>query len=375
MGSQNILYQSASVFSLVTTPEPVRLEREILVIIDKGSKKKKWPGGGVEGEDLDAAAGIELLEETGLRGFRREAVLVETHKISQENANEIHKDIFFLSCPIAKSEPTPGEDIAYAAWEPVSDVMRQVQKRGFVPNHASAFIWWLVRDEFLKTGNRNLLYHVLSDNNSLSIGIRQSTLILCFAHTCAECAEGRKSGGMVTPAVFGQNYRFRTEEKIDKIDGKIYFIIYSGNRFDDFVLFQPTRTEGVFLLPRRILEKPLGVEDVPHYAAKNFGGEFTIIGCKKIGVVAHEHVVVLRLHSSLEGVHLTPVCVSKPPHLNFAMSPETWQAFNAAVPLLEAYSFAMDGENHMAAVNRLWKSSWRDRVPKYIPREEGSVAE
>src|SRR3989338_8008956 len=103
---------------------------------------------------------------------------------------------------------------------------------------------------------------------------------------------------MFSPAVFGQNGRFVTkEEKITSIEGKTYFIIYSGNRFDDFVFFQSTQKEGVFLLPRRILEKSLDVEDIPYYATKNFGGEFTVIGCKKTETGT---VVVLSLRSLLE---------------------------------------------------------------------------
>lgn len=371
MGSLDISYKSASVFALVTTPEPVRFEREILVVIDKGSTKKKLPGGGTENEEPEVATGVELYQETGLRGFKKESILVETHKTSRENSHEIHKDIFFLSFPIKKETPIPGDDIECAAWESVSDVLRQVQKRGFVPNHASAIVWWLVRDEFLKTGNRERIQSILLDSNLLLIGLKERTLVLCLAPRCEECAKRRTTGLMSPPAFFGQNDRFKIEEeKITEIEGETYLVIYTGNRFDDFVLFEPTPREGVFLLPRRTLERARKVEDIPRIAAEDFGGEFTLIGCRK---TEYSNIVLLHLRKPMEQSAFTPVCVSSSPSLNFAMHPEAWHAFLAAAPVLEGYSFEMAGRTHRPIVNRRWKTGWQDRVPKYSPKEDQSL--
>lgn len=373
MESLDIPHDSASVFSLVTTPEPILFDRKMLVVIDKAkteyrqNSKKKLPGGDVENESLDAAAAAELLEETGLRGFKRDAILLEAHKISRNNQDEIHKDFFFLSHPIEESLPTARKGIAYAGWESVKDVLRQIRRNEFVPNHASTCIWWLMRNEFFKTGSCELIYPtILSKPNLLLIGLKDQTLVLCFAPECKECIKARASGIMLPSALFANNHRYKpVQEETTSVGGRTYFIIYSGTRFDDYVLFH-TQKEGVYLLPYHQIEVPINIADIPHHAAKYFGGDYKLIGCKKTELAT---VVLLHLTSNPETTlaNLTPECVSKTPRLMFTMYPEAWQCFIAAIPLLEAYSYT---ENARIIVNHEWKR-WYDRVPEYIknPRD------
>lgn len=366
--------QSASVFTLVTTLGSVVYERKILVVIDKGKNnrpntKKKFPGGDVDNnEDLDATAGVEMLQETNLRGFKRDAILLEAHKISRNNQDEIHKDFFFLSRPIEESSPTAGEDIAYAGWEPVKDVLRQIRKNEFVPNHASACIWWLMRDEFFKTGiYEPIRATILSKPNLLLVGLKDQTLVLCFAPGCKECIRARAAGIMLPSTLFANNHRYKPaqEETASSVQGKTYFVIYCGTRFDDYVLFHAQK-EGVYLLPYHQIEVSINIADIPHYAAKHFGGDYKLIGHKK---TTHATIVLLHLISDPETAmaNLTPECVSRKPRLMFTMYPEAWQYFNAVIPLLEAYSYAV---NSRIIVNHQWKY-WHDRVPEYIknPRD------
>lgn len=360
--------QSISVFTVVTTGEPVVYDRRLLVVIDKGKNgrsntKRKCSGGDVENEDLDVAAGVEILEETNLRGYRREAVLLEIHKTSKDNPEEIHKDIFFLGQPFEETPPTPGANIAYAGWEPVKDVLRLIGRGGFVPNHAHAILWWLVRDEFLKTGNRERIEPILFDSNLLLIGLKERTLVLCFAPRCVECAKWRITGLMSPPAFFNQNGRFKIEkEKITEIEGGTYFILYAGTRFDDFVLLEASK-KGISFLPWRALAHTLKVEDIASYAAKNFGGTFALIDCRK---TEYGNIALLHVRSPLGEIPLTPVCISSSPGLNFVMYPEAWQIVNIAAPVLERYSFELSGRIHRPVVNRRWKVDWHDRIPEYI---------
>lgn len=210
------------------------------VVKDKNEKrndfynynKNKFPGGGAENQETPQEAAIrEIEEETGQKVTHLTPLLI-IHKASRNNLLETHSDIFFLSYPILHETPLiKGGEIDEISWKSEDEIMREIHNEKFHANHASAFLWYKDRDEYLKNEDDDLLIPILF-RESLRVWKQEGkTLILCYHQHCRSCHIPSK------PNPDGQ---FNGEIKI--------IAIYHG-RFEDKILLKQSNERSTYKLP------------------------------------------------------------------------------------------------------------------------------
>lgn len=202
--TQNLISYSASAFVVIPrTPE----DKQFCIVRDKPEegdvfpKLKKFPGGGVKGEETPVeAASKEVTEETRLRIVNSSLKpLLEIHKRNFIPATgtfeEPHHDFFFVSSqPAEDRRPHPIKtDIEYADWETVEKIMEEMEKREIYPNHATAFRWFFSRKEFERFAELNeqreaeqVIAQLLERRGIRRWHVREGVLVLCFDTQCED---------------------------------------------------------------------------------------------------------------------------------------------------------------------------------------------
>lgn len=366
--AMGVVKDKPSVFTLVMTDEPNFMDRHIAVIIDRKERKdtyavvvvyKKFQGGGVKGDETpEVAACHETKEEIGLRGINPTERILEVHKVSRADRSSIHRDIFFVSNPVKEMrplKPEKEEEIEYAGWEKTSWVYEQIRNGKFIPNHAYAFIWFMVREEFLLTRDTKLIQAMLSDRGLCSINIEKKKLVLCFVRNCPEC---RNKPGIAALIKNGKNSDTTPKPPCVLVEGETYFVLLNSTYLDDYLLFRQGAREGSYYLPKHVFQKSVSKEDALGFACENFGGAYELVAYQKMD---RETTVVLRNISS-PSAEFSLVPMNRAPNTLFSMPFKDWQHVLAAIPLLERYRYTIGEKEFQPMVNRSWKITWRDRV-------------
>lgn len=206
----------------------------------------KFPGGGAKAQETpEEAAKVEIDEETKLRiaicslrvifsvhkpsggggaSVGKEGTVSyssfvlmppnvrKTHRCVVRDRKELreerkimtasHHDIWFMSDPPDSDHPldgdglpvlTPGDEIEYLAWSKENDIQFRINNGEFFPNHAAAFLWEQVREEYLKTKNESIIRPFLGRRNLISWSVNdEGILILCYDPRCQVCHRGKK---------------------------------------------------------------------------------------------------------------------------------------------------------------------------------------
>lgn len=151
---------------------------------------QKFPGGGVEeGETIEEAASKEIVEETSQRIVNPHAPsrILEVHK-RFPGKDHAHHDIFFVSGPPLFTVPLrAGSEIAEIWWKTRDEIRKDIDDGKFYPNHTAAFLWYLVRGEFLKTEDEALIASLIGRRTLMSWFVDEKTLVLCYDRECAVC--------------------------------------------------------------------------------------------------------------------------------------------------------------------------------------------
>ncbi|MDO8500201.1 MAG: NUDIX hydrolase [bacterium] len=256
------------------------------------ASKFKAVGGTVEkGETAEKAAGKEVAEEVGQRILDPTEKLLVVHKISNNENSRYHQNVFFVSgMPLIDSPLKLGTEIAEAVWMSADEIKKKIWENDFIGAHAAAFLWFFVRERYLKTNDESVLRAVLTRVRCRSWSVDENVLTICTDPTCAKCApkpiptgsrphNGRNNGRWdiqpdanmppVEKRAPAPNKAARKPIKINS--GIVNLVLISQTRFEDFLFMQPVAdVNGKFVLPVRrasdaaqlsTILKSLGAED------------------------------------------------------------------------------------------------------------------
>lgn len=195
--------------------------------------KKKFPGGGAENQEtLEEAALREAEEETGQKVTYLTPLLI-IHKSSRNNPLETHSDIFFLSSLLEHETPlAKGDEIEELSWKSEDEIMHEIHDDKFHANHASAFLWYKDRDEYLKNRNDDLLIPILFRESLRVWKIEGNTLILCYHKHCRLCRVPAKPG-----------------LETQTFSGEIKIIAVYHGRFEDKIFLKQSKERSTYKLP------------------------------------------------------------------------------------------------------------------------------
>lgn len=322
-------------------------ENLFIVVKDKNDpekifqNKKKWPGGGEEEGDLSLgwAAVREAKEETGLDIFPPTEKILEVHKPSVWDGRDVaarsmHRDVFFKSQPpidisffvsgdrsAAPDSLVIGAEIEEAAWQSHNAILESIRQGQFFPNHAAAFIWKTVREQFLKTRDSILLAPIVWRKNLCSWHIDGAALILCFYEQCRICR--------YTKAPIHQKVDAHESEQgvpqNELLAGAVRFIITQSDAFFDYVYLEPIRgTQATYRLPAAIIEegKKAEAEDVLRIKAHAY--DWGLVEYAGLFKKNNSYFIIARSNED-RILGLERFCINKHPPLIFLEDDREWR--------------------------------------------------
>lgn len=237
--------------------------------------KMKFPGGGVEGRETpEMTSGKEALEEVGLRIVdpAHERRLLEIHKRSPLNGNIPHCDIFLESdMPVNGTILKCGEEIIETDWASREEILAWIHEGKFYPNHAAAFLWRKIRNEYQHANNDALLKPILN-NRLKSWSCKKNVLILCYDHMCQEC-EGNVMQKTNVAAIPRPKTTYPQQSVGHEINSPaantedspymrcmvIKYLYFKSDKFADHIVLVPSGQTWVYTLDEQKLEKNTSV--------------------------------------------------------------------------------------------------------------------
>lgn len=293
---------------------------------------KKAPGGGVEPQEtLEEAAKTEVVQEVGLRVIISEQILA-IHKPSFRNPSRSHHNVFYASSPpLNGADLRFGEEILNGGWLKQEEIISEIKEGKFFPNHASAFLWYFMREEYTTSGEKSLLTPIfrMKRNELVSWEVEYGKLILCCNTRCEECLKETKD---------------TIERQKPTIAGKVKYVVFHQTYFDDHIFLEPN-TKWSYRLPQGFFKEGTTIEEVEKTAKDTLSQNLTYIGICPNG---NGTLAVFRCENE-KIAGFNQVCLNRYPDFHLP-SYEDW------ADILEAgkyYNSFMDPKKKMV-INHTW---------------------
>jgi len=268
---------------------------------------KKMPGGRVEeSETLEEAAKTEVAEEVGLRVKILEQI-VTIHKPSYFNPDRAHHDIFYASSvPLSGACLKFGEEIFDGGWDRQSKIFNEIKEGKFFSNHAAAFLWHFLREKYAVTKDNSLLTPILrlKRNGLVSWSVEYGKLILCCNPRCGKCVRETNNPDEFKELLIG---------------GRVKFVLFYQDHFEDKVFLEPTGKQTYYKIPNYFFGEEATSEEIIDKIKELSGQEIENLGLyQNNGAV----LAVFRCKSR-EISGLDSICLNR--HPDFFMQREEWK--------------------------------------------------